>query len=86
MLALAVCVLILKVTVVVMTNYRDYVPPNFESDFLLDREAYFWNGYHWAFYSHIVAGPCTVGRRRATSSRGSASRDQKLIFSASAST
>jgi hypothetical protein len=60
MLALAVCVLILKVTIVVMTNYRDYVPPNFESDFLLDREAYFWNGYHWAFYSHIVAGPWTL--------------------------
>ena len=59
-LTLAVCVLILKVTIVVTMNYRDYVPPNFESDFLLDREAYFWNGYHWAFYSHIVAGPWTL--------------------------
>ena len=59
-LALSVCVLILKVTVVVTMNYRDYVPPDFDSDFLLDREAYFWNGYHWAFYSHIIAGPWTL--------------------------
>lgn len=59
-LALVVCVLILKVTLVVMMNYRDYLPPNFESDFLQDREAYFWNGYHLAFYSHIVAGPWTL--------------------------
>ena len=59
-LALVVCVLILKVTLVVTMNYRDYVPPDFESDFLQGRDAYFWNGYHWAFYSHIVAGPWTL--------------------------
>jgi len=59
-LALAVCALILKVTVVVVMNYRDYLPPNFESDFLQDRGVYFWDGYHWAFYTHIVAGPWTL--------------------------
>jgi len=59
-LAMAVCALILKVTAVVVMNYRDYLPPNFESDFLQDRSAYFWDGYHWAFYTHIVAGPWTL--------------------------
>jgi hypothetical protein len=59
-LVLAACALILKVTVVVVMNYRDYLPPKFESDFLQDRGAYFWNGYHWAFYTHIVAGPWTL--------------------------
>ncbi len=59
-LGLAVCALILKVTAVVVMNYRDYLPPNFNSDFLQDRGDYFWNGYHWAFYTHIVAGPWTL--------------------------
>jgi hypothetical protein len=59
-LVLAACALILKVTAVVVMNYRDYLPPKFESDFLQDRGAYFWNGYHWAFYTHIVAGPWTL--------------------------
>lgn len=59
-LVIAVCALILKVTVVVVMNYRDYLPPNFEADFLQGRDSYFWDGYHLAFYTHIAAGPWTL--------------------------
>ncbi len=52
-----VAILIWKVTVSIVWEYRNYVPPNFESDFLFGRESYFWNGYHWAFYVHLLAGP-----------------------------
>lgn len=57
--ALAV-ILIVKVVVSVLVEYRDYVPPNFESDFLRGREAYFWGPYHWAFYIHLVSGPASL--------------------------
>ena len=49
--------LVLKVTVAIVLNYRDYLPPNFGADFLRGRERYFWDGYHWAFYTHIASGP-----------------------------
>jgi hypothetical protein len=52
--------LILKVTASVVIEYRRYLPPDFESDFLLGRQAYFWNGYHWAFYVHLVSGPASL--------------------------
>src|SRR5579863_5036040 len=52
--------LILRVTLGVVLNYRNYFPPNFESDFLQGREAYFSGSYHWAFYAHIVAGPISL--------------------------
>jgi uncharacterized membrane protein len=52
--------LIWKVTLSVVLEYRNYLPPNFDSDFLLGRKAYFWNGYHWAFYLHIVSGPVAL--------------------------
>jgi hypothetical protein len=53
-------VLIGKVLVAVVINYRNYLPPNFEADFLLGRASYFWAGYHWAVYVHILAGPVTL--------------------------
>ncbi len=59
-LRVLVCVLILKVTAAVVVNYRDYLPPDFNSDFLRGREAYFAGGYQWAFYSHIAVGPCVL--------------------------
>ena len=52
--------LIFKVTVGVMLNYRDYFPPNFDSDFLRGREVYFYGCYQWAFYTHIVSGPSSL--------------------------
>ncbi len=59
-LTAVVCLLILKVTLTVVMNYRDYLPPNFDSDFLLDRDSYFFGAYQWAFYTHIAAGPLTL--------------------------
>ena len=59
-LTIVVCALILRVTAAIVWVYRDYVPPNFESDFLAGREGYFFNGYHWAFYSHIASGPVSL--------------------------
>lgn len=56
----AFILLALKVVVVTFLSYRDYMPPNFGSDFLAGRQSYFWQGYHWAFYPHIVAGPVTL--------------------------
>ena len=53
-------VLILKVTLSVVWGYRDYLPPNFKSDFLVGRESYFFGAYQWAFYTHIAAGPLTL--------------------------
>jgi len=51
--------LIFKVTVVVILGYRNYFPPNFNSDFLRGREDYF-SSYQWAFYPHIVSGPVSL--------------------------
>lgn len=59
-LRLLACVLVLKVTVSVVLVYPDYLPPRFDSGFLQGREAYFWDGYHWAFYAHIVSGPLSL--------------------------
>ena len=41
-------------------NHRDYLPPNFESDFLVGRDSYFFGAYQWAFYAHIATGPVTL--------------------------
>lgn len=60
LLAAAAVLLILKVTLSVVIGYRDYLPPNFEADFLLGRQSYFWGPYCWAFYTHLVAGPASL--------------------------
>ena len=52
--------LVLRVTGAVVWNYRRYFPPDFESDFLHGRAAYFFGSYQWAFYPHLVAGPITL--------------------------
>jgi small-conductance mechanosensitive channel len=52
-----VVLLILKVTANVLIGYRDYLPPNFNADFLLGRESYFYGAYSWAFYTHLLSGP-----------------------------
>jgi hypothetical protein len=53
-------VLILRVLVVILTNYPDYFPPNFESLFLQGREATFHGAYRAAFYVHIVSAPVVL--------------------------
>lgn len=52
--------LIFKVTAEVVWGYRNYLPPNFDSDFLRGRESYFFGGYQWAFYTHIAASPIAM--------------------------
>jgi uncharacterized membrane protein len=59
-IAAVAAILILKVAVSVVVEYRRYFPPDFESDFLQGREPYFWSGYHWAFYCHLVSGPASL--------------------------
>lgn len=54
---LLACILLCQTTLVVVLGFRDYFPPNFRSDFLLGREAYFFGPYQWAFYAHILSGP-----------------------------
>ena len=53
-------VLVLKVTLSVVLGYRDYFPPNFESDFLRGRQSYFFGNYQIAFYAHILSGPISL--------------------------
>jgi hypothetical protein len=53
-------VLIIKVALGVLLAYGYYFPPDFRSDFLRGRESYFWGGYHWAFYAHLISGPTTL--------------------------
>lgn len=52
--------LICKVTLSIVIGYRHYLPPNFQSEFLQGREAYFWGPYGWAFYLHLVSGPASL--------------------------
>ena len=52
-----VVLLILRVLVVIVANYPDYFPPNFESLFLQGRESTFHGLYRLAFYVHIFSGP-----------------------------
>ena len=54
------CLLIFRVTLSVILIYRDYLPPNFDSDFLRGRQRYFFGSYQWAFYVHIATGPCSL--------------------------
>ncbi|MFP6766386.1 MAG: DUF2306 domain-containing protein [Planctomycetaceae bacterium] len=60
LLRLLVSVLIVKVTIGIVLNLASYATPQFESGFLNGRGAYFWEGYHLAFYTHIVTGPCSL--------------------------
>lgn len=59
-LALLAAILIVKTTLSVLIEYRHYFPPNFESDFLRGREAYFWGAYGWAFFTHLMSGPACL--------------------------
>src|SRR5437660_10360674 len=59
-LTAAAVILVFKVALSVVIDYRYYIPPDFDADFLLGRESYFWGPYHWAFYTHLVAGPTSL--------------------------
>jgi hypothetical protein len=59
-LTLLASALVLKVTTSVLSNYHNYFPPNFASDFLRGREDHFSGIYEWAFYTHILSGPVSL--------------------------
>ena len=59
-LNLLLCLLIVRVTVSIVSNYRYYLPPDFTFEFLHDRESYFFGSYQWAFYTHIFSSPMTL--------------------------
>jgi uncharacterized membrane protein len=56
----ATVLLILKVCVVIVSNYSDYFPPNFNSEFLAGRRESFYGIYRPAFYAHILASPAVL--------------------------
>ncbi|MCA9030835.1 MAG: DUF2306 domain-containing protein [Planctomycetaceae bacterium] len=60
LLRLATVVIILKVTAEIVAGYVDYLPPDFNSEFLRGRKAYFFGSYQWAFYPHLLFGPWTL--------------------------
>ncbi len=49
--------LFFRVVFLVVIEYRNYFPANFESNFLSGREANFFGLYRSAFYAHIISGP-----------------------------
>jgi hypothetical protein len=53
-------VLLAKVLVSIVYEYRRYFPPDFDAAFLTGREATFTTTYAVAFYTHIIAGPLTL--------------------------
>ncbi|MCA9093434.1 MAG: DUF2306 domain-containing protein [Planctomycetaceae bacterium] len=59
-LRVAMVLVIVKIIVSVLLTLPDYVPPNFEADFLRGRDRYFWRGYHVSFFVHIFAGPLSL--------------------------
>lgn len=54
------CLLVLKVTVEVVLNYDNYLPPDFSAEFLKGRDGYFFGSYQYAFYAHIASGPVVL--------------------------
>ncbi|MFO0914439.1 MAG: DUF2306 domain-containing protein [Pirellulales bacterium] len=70
--------LILQMIVGTLVNYRNYFPPNFQSDFLLGRKPDFAGPYQWAFYAHIVSGPLTLALGLILSSNAARRRSPRL--------
>lgn len=60
LLSWLVVVLIVRVLVTIVLNYRDYFPPDFQSLFLQGRETTFAGLYRVAFYVHILTGPVVL--------------------------
>ena len=59
-LKLLTTLLIIKIIAAVLLSYHDYMPPNFDRGFLIDRDPYFFGSYQWAFYVHVTSGPLSL--------------------------
>jgi hypothetical protein len=60
MLWFAIGLLLTKVFVSILWDYRGYFPADFESAFLSGKRAFFHGNYRFAFYAHIISGPITL--------------------------
>ena len=60
LLTIVTVAVIVRVIFVVGMTWVDYFPPNFASEFLLGRRDTFYGTYQWAFYVHILSGPCSL--------------------------
>jgi hypothetical protein len=56
----AIALLLTKVFVSILWEYRGYFPADFESAFLSGKRVIFHGGYRVAFYAHIISGPITL--------------------------
>ena len=63
----------IKICASILAEYANYFPPNFDAEFLIGRQSYFWGHYWLAFYAHIITSPIAIflgawlmwtGRRR----------------------
>lgn len=87
--ALLSALLLLKVLLAIVVEYRWYFPANFDSAFLTGRREFFTGVYRAAFYTHILSGPLAVllgsflmlsgGRSRYRSMHRRAGRAQMAI-------
>ncbi len=59
-LATLVSVVMLKVLVMILWEYRNYFPPNYESAFLTGRRGSLVGVYGAAFYLHLLSGPVAL--------------------------
>ena len=59
-LILTISVLVLRVLMLILREYGNYFPANFEAAFLIGMERNFHGLYPIAFYLHIVAGPIVI--------------------------
>lgn len=51
------------IAVWIFISSLQWLSPSFEAGFLSDKQTYFYNGYHFAFYAHIYTTPllCLLG-------------------------
>ncbi len=57
---IAIALLLTKVFVSILWEYRGYFPADFESAFLSGKRTVFHGSYRVAFYAHIISGPITL--------------------------
>ncbi|TWU51863.1 DUF1559 family PulG-like putative transporter [Rubripirellula reticaptiva] len=75
---ISVTALATKVWLLILWEYRNYLPPNFDSAFLNGMQGNFYGWYATAFYAHIVAGPISIVSAAFLMSSGLRSRHLKL--------
>ncbi|MGB7323395.1 MAG: DUF1559 domain-containing protein [Rubripirellula sp.] len=75
---ISVATLATKVWLMILWEYRHYLPPNFDSAFLGGMRGNFYGWYSTAFYAHITAGPIAIVSATFLMSCGLRSRHMRL--------